>query len=200
MPVGRRWIIHREMISFLKGKISLKADKYIILEVNGIGYKVFLSEKTFSDLPENDENIKIFTFLCLKEKAMELYGFLTFKEFELFEVLNGISGIGPKTSLILASFGSLEKLKKALESPDQEFFKKIKGVGQKKLQKITLEITGKIKEMEKQKNFSKDDSLEALKSLGFTKERAKNALAQINKDVKSPEERVKKALEILAKD
>ena len=116
------------MIAFLSGKIQLKTEKYIILEANGIGYKVFVSKKTLSKISEKGESIRIFTSLYLRDERVELYGFLSDKELELFEVLKEISGVGPKSSLILASFGSLEKLEQALEKADEDFFKEIKGI------------------------------------------------------------------------
>ena len=185
---------------FLKGKIGLKTDKFAVLEAGGVGFKVFLSEKTLSNLPEEGGAAKIFTFLRLKEKEAELYGFLTPKELAVFEALNAIPGIGPKTSLILASFGSLEELRKALEKPDQEFFKKIKGVGRKKLQKITLEITGKIKEAGKTRRGPDREALAALKSLGFSKEEATKALSSVPPAARNTEEKVREALKIMAKN
>ncbi|HDL74882.1 MAG TPA: Holliday junction branch migration protein RuvA [bacterium] len=185
------------MIAFLSGKIQLKTEKYIILETNGIGYKVFVSKKTFSKIPEKDKLIKIFTSLYLRDERVELYGFLTGKELELFEVLKEISGVGPKSSLVLASFGSLEKLEQAIEKADEDFFKEIKGIGKKKMQKIALEITGKIKELGRV-NKKRNEPLEALKVLGFPLKRAEEALSKVPKEIENSEERVKQALKILS--
>ncbi len=185
------------MIAFIQGKINLKEEKYIVLDVNGIGYKIFLSRKALSEIPKNNQSLKVFTFLYSKDEKLELYGFLTREELGLFEILKRISGVGPKSALVLASFGSLEKLKEILEKPDENFFKEVKGIGKKRIQRIMLEITGRIKESKKV--FQQDEAMEALKSLGLSSIRAKQALSQVSKEIKNPEERVKQALRILSK-
>lgn len=187
------------MISYLQGKIVLKKENFIILDVKEIGYKVYLSKRTLNKIPENEDFLKLFTFLYLREEKMELYGFLNFQELELFEILKGISGVGPKSALALSSFGSLEKLKEVLESPDDEFFREVKGIGKKRIQKIILEITGKIKNFEKEKIPLKDEALEALRSLGLSSQKAKSTLLKVPKEIKDPENRVKEALKILGR-
>ena len=102
------------MIHYLRGKVEFKDDRMATIEVGGLGYKVFCSPSTLGSLTEGKE-IKLYTYLHLREEAAELYGFLTPKELEMFEVLNDISGIGPKTAMMLASFGSLQRLKEVIE-------------------------------------------------------------------------------------
>ncbi len=185
------------MIHYLKGKIEWKDDKMVVVEIGGIGYEVFCSPSTLSKLTERKE-VKLFTYLHLKEEAAELYGFLTQKELEIFEVLNDISGIGPKTAMMLASFGSLQKLKEVIEKG--ELPHEIKGIGKKRAQKILLELTGKINEISVAKKTPEaDEALDALVSLGFPSQRAKNALSQVPSNIQDTEERIKKALEYLGK-
>jgi len=182
------------MIHYLKGKIAYKNNKSLIIENQGMGFKVFCSPNTLKKVPQEGE-IKIFTYLYLREEVAELYGFLTEKELELFEVLNDISGIGPKTAMMLASLGSLENLKKIMEQG--QLPPEIKGIGKKKMQKILLELTGKIKELKTSDSRSPaDGAVEALVSLGFTKQKAKEALAGIPKEL-NQEEKIKKALKFL---
>lgn len=167
-----------------------------MVEIAGIGYKVFCSPNTLKNISEGAE-IKIFTHLHLKEDAAELYGFLNQEELGLFETLNEISGIGPKTAMMLASLGSLEKLKEIMESG--KLPPEIKGIGQKRMQKILLELTGKIKELKKPNEAdSADDAAEALASLGFPKQKVREVLAKIPGDI-SKEERIKMALKILGR-
>ena len=133
----------------------------------------------------------------MKEDAAELYGFLGRGELGLFETLNEISGIGPKTAMMLSSLGSLEKLKEIMENG--KLPPEIKGIGQKKMQKILLELTGKIKELKTPKNNeAADETLDALISLGFSSQRAQEALSKITEEL-SREERIKKALRILGR-
>lgn len=182
------------MIHYLKGKITYKNDKSLTLENQGIGYKVFCSPNTLKRVFQ-DKEIKIFTYLYLREEAAELYGFLTNEELGLFETLNDISGIGPKTATMLASLGSLEKLKEVMEKG--QLPPEIKGIGKKRMQKILLELTGKIKELKiPERGESADGTLDALVSLGFSRQRAKEALARVPGEL-SQEEKIKKALGIL---
>jgi Holliday junction DNA helicase RuvA len=185
------------MLYSIQGKITLRGENFIVLETaTGIGFKVFLSPKNLNILPENKPELKVFTFLRFREPSIELYGFLTPEELQLFEVLNDISGIGPKTALALTSFGTLEELKKALEKGDGQ----IKGVGRKKMQKIILELTGKIKEIgSKEASPQKDEALDGLIALGFPAQRAKTALSQIPKEIQDTESKVKSALKILGR-
>lgn len=185
------------MIHSLTGKITYKDNKSLILENQGVGYKIFCSPNNLKKI-SGDEDAKIFTHLHLKEDAAELYGFLTREELGLFETLNDISGIGPKTALMLASLGSLGKLKEIMEKGSLP--PEIKGIGQKKTQKILLELTGKIKELKtpEEADFT-DGSLDVLISLGFPKQKARDALTKIPGEL-SREEKIKMALKILGRN
>jgi Holliday junction DNA helicase RuvA len=100
------------MISYINGKIILKKDKFIIVEVNGLGYKLFLSQQSLSKLPEISSDIKLFCYQNVKEEALDLYGFLTYDELDFFEVLMEIRGVGPKSALDIASLRSPWRRKK----------------------------------------------------------------------------------------
>lgn len=184
------------MIHHLKGEIVYKNDKSLILENQGIGFKVFCSPNTLRQVSQEQE-AKLFTHLHLREEAMELYGFLSSKELELFETLNDISGIGPKTAMMLASLGSLERLKEIMEK--DQLPPEIKGIGRKRMQKILLELTGKIKELGTKDSSLKDEALEALVSLGFPSPRARAALLRVPDEIEDTGEKVKEALKILGR-
>ena len=188
------------MISYLSGKIILKKDKFIILENNGIGYKVFLSRQTLSKLPENADNTKFFCFQNVKEDALDLYGFLTYDELDFFEVLMDIRGVGPKSALDIAALGSLEKIKDRILKQDEKIFQGIPGIGAKKAMTIILELTGKIKLLDGQKTKgSNDPAQDALTQLGFSVQQAKEALKNVPGNTKDMEERIKLALKTLGK-
>jgi len=189
------------MISYLEGKIILKEEKFVILNTNGVGFKVFLSEKNLEEIEEGQE-IKTFCFLDVRERALELYGFLKYQELELFESLKSISGVGSKVALKISSLGSLKEIKKDIEEKNTEVFEAIPGVGKKRAQKIILELTGKIEKEfgSKSSSGSKDETaVQALINLGFSKKRAKKALSEIPDDIEKKEERIKEALKILGK-
>ena len=186
------------MISFLNGKIILKQDKFIILEVNNIGYKVFLSQQTLFKLPEIGETIKLFCFQNVREDALDLYGFLAYDELEFFETLNDIRGVGPKAALEISAVGPLEKIRDKILKQDENVFAGIPGIGQKRAMTIILELTGKIKTLG-QKNSSADEAENALTQLGFSKQQARDALSRVPSNIKDGEERVKLALKNLGK-
>ena len=188
------------MISYLQGKIILKKEKFIVLDVNGVGYKIFLSKKTLSKIPEINQNFKVFCFLNVRENSLDLYGFLDSKELEFFEILDGIRGVGPKAALEISSLGPLEKIKEKILSQDEKIFEGISGIGRKKAMTIILELSGKIKDVSQtKKTVEVDEAEESLIGLGFSREKAKVALSKISKDVKDSEQRIKEALKLLGK-
>jgi len=185
------------MLAFIQGKIESKNEKSVLVKTDGFGFQIFCSKKTLEEIKIGQE-IKFFTYLCLKKETIEIYGFLALKELELFELLNNISGIGAKTALNLTSFGSLEKLKEMIEK--QEFLPELKGIGKKKIQKIILEITGRISDLKKeQPSFEEDPAFEALIALGFSAQKTKEALSQLPQEIKETEEKIKQSLKILQK-
>jgi len=190
------------MISFLQGKLILKKDKYIVLDVNGVGYKVFLSQKTLFKIPEIGQNLKLFCYLNVRETAMDLYGFFDEKELEFFEILNAITGIGPKVALEISALGPVEKLKDRILAQDEKIFEGIPGVGRKRAMAIMLELTGKLKEISLSKSKKEagfDEAEDALVGLGFSRQRAKEALTKVSKTTKETDERVKEALKFLGR-
>ncbi len=188
------------MISYLQGKIILKQDKFIILEVNNIGYKVYLSKQSLFKLPEIGQNLKVFCFHNIKEDASDLYGFFTYDELDFFELLNDIRGVGPKAALEISSLGSLDKIKQKILAQDETVFAGIPGIGSKKAMTIILELTGKINMLNRPSGKSSTDEAEnALVQLGFSKQQAKEALCQVPSNIKNTEERIKLALKNLGK-
>ena len=188
------------MISYLKGIIILKKDKFVIIETNNVGYKVFVSRKTLSILPQINDEVRLFCFQNVKEDALDLYGFLTYDELEFFETLMDIRGIGPKAALEIASLGSLEKIKDRILKQDERIFAGIPGIGAKKAMTIILELTGKIKLLNSLTSKSSTDPAEdALIQLGFPKQQAREALEKVDPKVKDAEDRVKLALKSLGK-
>ncbi len=186
------------MIAFLEGKLIAKKDKYAIVNVAGVGYRVFVSKNSILKLPNIGENIKLFTYLKVAENVMDLYGFLTQDELDFFEVLNDIRGVGPKASLEISALGSLEKIKDKILQQDESVFAGIPGIGSKRASTIILELTGKIKTLSG-KSQSADEAENALIQLGFTKQQARDALSQVSQDIKNPEERIKFALKSMKK-
>lgn len=183
------------MIAYLEGEIILKKDKFIVLKTGSVGYKVFLSKKALSILPQMGDSIKLYCFTNVKENGIDIYGFLNLEELDFFEILDSIRGVGPKAALEISSIGSLEKIKERVLAKDEKVFEGISGIGKKKAMTIILELTGKIKEISSPKDSS-DEAEEALIGLGFSRQKAKRALQDVPKGLKA-EERIKKALKLL---
>jgi Holliday junction DNA helicase RuvA len=186
------------MISYIKGKILIKKQKFLIIERQGIGYKIFVSEKTLEKIKQGEEK-EFFTFFVLRKEKLELYGFLTPEELTVFETVEKISGIGPKGAMLVASLGTIGQLKKAVEVHNFKYFSKIKGIGRKKVQKIILELGGSLKEFNKSLIEKDDEALRGLLSLGFSSKEAKEALGKVSDDIKEPEKRIQKALQFFAR-
>ena len=188
------------MISYLQGKIILKTENSLILEVNGVGYEVFLPKGLLSKIPQIGENLKLFCYLDVGEKSLKLYGFLNSQELEFFKLLRSIQGVGPKTALEISSAGSPKDIMKEIEKGNEKVFEGIPGIGKKKANKIILELSGKLKTpLSKKEDFLEDESFLALKNLGFGKEEIKKALSQVPSEIKETKEKVKRALNFLGK-
>lgn len=187
------------MIAYLSGKIILKKDKFVIIEVNNIGYKVYLSQQSLLKLPEIGENLKLFCFHNVKEEASDLYGFFTYDEMDFFETLMDIRGVGPKAALEISAVGPLDKIKDKILKQDENVFAGIPGIGSKKAMTIILELTGKIMTKSASAKASADEAENALVQLGFSKQQAKEALSRVPGNIKNTEERIKLALKNLGK-
>ncbi|MDO8600240.1 MAG: Holliday junction branch migration protein RuvA [bacterium] len=190
------------MISFLEGTIELKAEKFFIMNVAGVGYKIFAGAETLHKIPEKEANVKIWTHQYVREDALELYGFLHFAELELFETLIGISGIGPKGALGVLGVAPVDTLKKAIASGDTSYLTRVSGIGRKTAEKIILELREKmagrgVSSMEAPELKEEADALDALVQLGYSQREAREALQQIPEEIVGAEKRVKAALKKL---
>ncbi len=189
------------MLSYLRGKIRFKEENHIVLDILGIGFKVFCSKRDIAQFALEKET-ELFVYLHRTQTALDLYGFLTKEEKDFFETLVDISGIGPKGALIIMSAGPIEKLKEAIKNGDEKFFDKVPGVGKKRVQKIILELSGKMSREAIKKPEAKEKDLEtinALINLGFSRSRAKNALSQVPKEIEGTENIIREALKLLGK-
>jgi holliday junction DNA helicase RuvA len=179
------------MFYYLKGRVALKEKDFVVFDVQGVGYKVFV-DCEFEE--ESSKETVIFCYMQKTEKENKLYGFKEKENLELFEKLIKMAGIGPKTALRIASIASVEELKSGIEREDERIMKKIFSIGKKKGQQVVLELSQKIIKEEKEGDASK-----ILKNLGFDKESIDSALKTVGNE-KNEEKRVEKALKILGKE
>lgn len=176
------------MIAFLKGRLAHKEATYVILEVNGIGYRVFISLNTYTAI-KNEEACTLYTHFHVKEDAQLLYGFTNSAEKQTFQLLISISGVGPNTALMVLSTLSSVELKNAIVSDDVKTIQSVKGIGAKTAQRIILELKDKvIKEGVSPEDNSgvsnntlKEEALTALVTLGISKNVAEKSVLKILK-------------------
>lgn len=188
------------MISKITGKIIYRADKFVIVEANNIGYKVFSTTELLSRA-KMEENLEIWTYLAVRENALDLYGFANKKELDFFELLITISGVGPKTALGILNVATVDSLRQAISTKETAHLTKVSGLGKKMADKIVLELKDKLGNYEEINFGHKEeiDALEALKSLGYSHKEAREALQEIDNTITTTSGRVKAALKHLGK-
>jgi len=191
------------MINYLEGKILDKNEKFFVVDVNGVGYKIFSHPGILAKIPEKGQNVKIWTHLYVREDTMDLYGFLNKEELEFFENLISISGIGPRSALGILEVAPVSSLKQAIVSEDETFFTKVSGIGRKTAQRLILELKNKLAKtvvLEKGGSFKETgDAFEALVALGYRQSDVRRVLNELPKDIKSAEAKVKEALKRLGR-
>ncbi|HNW71415.1 MAG TPA: Holliday junction branch migration protein RuvA [Candidatus Paceibacterota bacterium] len=185
------------MIGSIKGKITFKKDKFIIVETGGIGYKINISPDTLLKIQKVDE-IFFWTHVHIKEDAEDIYGFLDYQELEFFEMLLAVSGIGPRSALTILGIAQIETLKKAIGTGDISYLTKISGIGKKTAEKIVLELRDKIGKENMDGSLQEElDAMEALKTLGYSQSQAREALKKIPSNMDT-NKKIKEALKILS--
>lgn len=190
------------MIARIEGTILEKTDKYLIINVNGIGFKIYSTADLIQSAKNTGEKISIFTHLIVREDALDLYGFKSKEEQSFFEKLISISGIGPKTAINILSITTVSTIKRAITTGDISHLVKVSGIGKKIADKIVLELKGKVfsGEDETVSNLKEEiDAVETLKALGYSQREARDALQEIDKDITSVSDRVKASLKHLGK-
>ena len=194
------------MIGYLSGKLQSQGLKYVIIDVNGVGYRVVIAEKMLSSLPKIGADIKLYTHFVLnpRDGAVELFGFNTSEELAFFELLTSISGIGPKSAQAVLAKSDLQPLQLAIIQSDETYLRKVAGLGPKTAQRLILELKEKIASVNlgdaSQANLTSDsDAIEALMTLGYSQYQARDALKLVDPALTKSEAKITAALKILAK-
>jgi len=189
------------MIAKIKGKIEYLKDNYAVVDVNGVGYKIFVTAYAFGKLAGKQE-ADLFVHTHVREDTLALYGFPTLEELEMFELLLSISGIGPKAGLGILSIATPKTIKTAILNEDSSILTKVSGVGKKTAERVILELRNKIADLpesEKEGAISDSDAIEALVSMGYTISEARDALKIVPQEITDVGQRVKQALKNLGK-
>ncbi len=187
------------MISYIRGKVVEKSLKYCVLDVNGLGYKVYTTDEILRTLKLNGEAV-FWTHLAVREDALDLYGFAERDSLDLFTLLINVSGIGPKTAMGVVNVSNPASLRRAVSSGDLAYLTKVSGIGRKLAEKIVLELREKLAafgDEEHEDLKGETDALEALKSLGYSEREARDVLKKISGEDISARDKVKKALKLL---
>jgi len=201
------------MIGYIKGSLEAKTAEYVILETNGIGYKVFMSQPSMERLGEMGQSVKVFTYMRVREDDISLYGFCTNEELRMFELLLSVSGIGAKSAISILSAITPSSFALAVISNDLAKLKKLPGVGAKSAQRIILELQDKLKTEEAisegeekvtvssflQEKEEVAEAMSALQVLGYTRKECEQALEKMEINGLGVEEIIKQALKNLAR-
>ena len=202
------------MFSYLKGYLTQKGQNFVVIEVSGIGFKVYTSLTSLESISASEENspVTFYTYLYIKEGIMDLYGFSSQEELNMFELLISVSGVGAKGAIAILSSLTPQKLAVSLVTNDVSSIKKASGIGPKTAQRIILELKDKIKNEEliassaaentdTAANFVMNDArgeaVSALIVLGYSKFEAERAVAKVSPDFTDTEEIIKSALKAL---
>jgi Holliday junction DNA helicase RuvA len=189
------------MIAKIKGKVDYIRNNYAVVEANNIGYKIFLTAYSMGKIAGGKE-VELFIHTHVREDILALYGFLTLEELEMFELLLSISGIGPKAGLGILTIATPKTIRTAILNNDSSILTKVSGVGKKTAERVILELQNKIADMsesEKSGAVTDSDSIEALVSMGYSVSEARDALKDVDPDIKDIGQRVKVALKNLGK-
>lgn len=201
------------MFAYIKGTYESRSLDYIVVEtINGIGYKIFMSENSMQSLGSIGDSVKVYTYLKVREDDMSIYGFSTAEELKMFELLISVSGVGTKSAIAILSNIEPSSLAAAVVSEDVTELKKLPGIGAKSAQRIILELKDKIKALDiegqdeqivkvskvaNSKDF--EELISALIFLGYSRKEVEKILPKIGNTDDNLEEMIKKALLLLSK-
>ncbi len=207
------------MLAYIKGTLEMKMTEYVVIDVGGLGYKVFMSEVGIERLGNIGENVKVHTYYRVREDDISIYGFNTLEELKMFELLLGVSGVGAKTALAMLAVCEPSEFALAAISEDVKTLTGIPGIGPKSAKRIILELKDKMKKEQQveaiknqienkeptklQKAIENNDKIEeataALQVLGYNKKEIEKAFEKIEIQEKTTEELIKLALKLLGR-
>ena len=193
------------MITHIQGKMVEKNPDHVVVECNGLGYHVNISLQTFSNIPDQ-ENLKLYTHLVIREDAHILFGFYSKTEREIFKMLISVSGVGPSIAITMLSSMDTGEIQQAIGSEDVSKIQSVKGIGLKTAQRVIVDLKDKIlksyeisEDLPSSNNTIKIEALSALEVLGFSRKKIEKVIQVIlqNSPDISLEELIKQALKNL---
>jgi Holliday junction DNA helicase RuvA len=192
------------MIAKLEGIIAHTAEKFLIIDVSGVGYKLYITTDSLSATKLGD-HMSFWVHTAVRENSIDLYGFRSINEMSFFELLLDVSGIGPRSALSILTIAPIDTLKRAIATGDTGYLNKVSGIGKKTAEKIIIELRDKLKDYKNDDGSTptelrdESDIVEALKSLGYSQNEARDALKQVPATTLGTNARIKEALKVLSK-
>ena len=193
------------MISHLSGTLISANDRFVVVDVGGVGYKVRVTVDTLQALRKSaDKKVSLWTHLVVREDVLDLYGFQNENEIDFFEMLISVSGIGPKSALGIMNTAPIDHIREAISNGDAGALTKVSGIGSKSAQKIILELREKIGVGGGEENKTgalreEHDAIEGLVAMGYAEREAREALKKVSGEIKGTGARIKQALKQLGK-
>ena len=200
------------MFAYIKGNLEEKSNNYVVIDVNGIGYKIFMSNTAIDNIGDIGKIVKVHTYYYVREDNISLYGFLTREELNMFELLIQVSGIGAKSAIVMLSNITPSVFALAVITEDISKLTKIPGIGPKSAKRIVLELKDKLKAIEQESlleeennnkidesNENTEEAISALQILGYNKKEIEKELSKFDISGMSTEEIIKLGLKYLGK-
>ena len=199
------------MFEYIQGTLKYIGSDYVVVDINGVGFKIYTRVNSISGIVDKEENLKLYNYLNVREKEISLYGFSSKQELELFELLINVSGIGPRVALNILNNTNAKDLVTAIAFEDVKALTKLPGVGKKTAQKILLELKDKLSINDidedirpsefKEENSAVSEAILALESLGYDPMESTKAVRKVsNKNLNlTVEDLIKNALKELAR-
>lgn len=207
------------MLAYIKGTLEMKMTGYVVIDVGGLGYKVFMTDTGIENVGDIGNIVKVHTYYKVREDDVSIFGFNTLEELKMFELLISVSGVGAKTAITMLSACEPTQFAIAIISEDVNTLKQIPGIGAKSAQRIILELKDKIKKEQQIQELTRaskttaktkleitienneriDEAIAALQVLGYNKKEIEKAFAKIETIDLSTEDLIRKGLTLLGK-
>lgn len=199
------------MFAYIKGSLEMKFKNYVVIDVGGLGYKIFMAENTINSIGEIGEIVKVFTYYRVREDDVSIFGFKTQEELRMFELLLSVSGVGAKSALAMLSCIEPSEFAIAVISNNVKLLTQIPGIGTKSAQRIILELKDKLKSEQNEEQIEESkiksakvsenvqEAISGLMVLGYSKKDIEKAFEHLTVETLSVEDLIKKGLILLSK-
>ena len=199
------------MFAYIKGSLEMKFKNYVVIDVGGLGYKIFMAENAINSIGEIGETIKVFTYYRVREDDISIFGFKTQEELRMFELLLSVSGVGAKSALVMLSCIDPSEFAIAVISNNVKLLTQIPGIGPKSAQRIILELKDKLKTEQNEEQIEESkiksakiseniqEAISGLMVLGYLRKDIEKAFEHLTVETLSVEDLIKKGLILLSK-